>query len=121
MRTDSVNLSDLALGTAKEAIFETYGEKYYKFRQYHTKSKGAQEAHEAIRPTYISNVEAGSSSQEKKLYELIRKRTIACQMADAELERTTISVRYQRTDGTFCRCRRSDQFRRFPSGLYGKQ
>ena len=92
MRTDSVNLSDLALGTAKEAIFETYGEKYYKFRQYHTKSKGAQEAHEAIRPTYISNVEAGSSSQEKKLYELIRKRTIACQMADAELERTTISV-----------------------------
>lgn len=92
MRTDSVNLSDLALGTAKEAIFETYGEKYYKFRQYHTKNKGAQEAHEAIRPTYISNVEAGSSSQEKKLYELIRKRTIACQMADAELERTTISV-----------------------------
>ena len=92
MRTDSVNLSDLALGTAKEAIFETYGEKYYKFRQYHTKSKGAQEAHEAIRPTYISNVEEGSSSQEKKLYELIRKRTIACQMADAELERTTISV-----------------------------
>lgn len=92
MRTDSVNLSDLALGTAKEAIFETYGEKYYKFRQYHTKSKGAQEAHEAIRPTYISNVEAGSSSQEKKLYELIRKRTIACQMADAELERTTILV-----------------------------
>ena len=90
MRTDSVNLSDLALGTAKEAIFETYGEKYYKFRQYHTKSKGAQEAHEAIRPTYISNVEAGSSSQEKKLYELIRKRTIACQMADAEC--TTISV-----------------------------
>ena len=92
MRTDSVNLSDLALGTAKEAIIETYGEKYYKFRQYHTKSKGAQEAHEAIRPTYISNVEAESSSQEKKLYELIRKRTIACQMADAELERTTISV-----------------------------
>ncbi len=92
MRTDSVNLSDLALGTAKEAIFGTYGEKYYKFRQYHTKSKGAQEAHEAIRPTYISNVEAGNSPQEKKLYELIRKRTIACQMADAELERTTISV-----------------------------
>ena len=92
MRTDSVNLSDLALGTAKEAILETYGERYYKFRQYHTKSKGAQEAHEAIRPTYISNVEAGATSQEKRLYELIRKRTIACQMADAELERTTISV-----------------------------
>ena len=92
MRTDSVNLSDLALGTAKEAIIGTYGDKYYKFRQYHTKSKGAQEAHEAIRPTYISNVEVGNSPQEKKLYELIRKRTIACQMADAELERTTISV-----------------------------
>lgn len=92
MRTDSVNLSDLALGTAKEAILETYGEKYHKFRQYHTKSKGAQEAHEAIRPTYISNVEVSGSAQEKKLYELIRKRTIASQMADAELERTTISV-----------------------------
>ena len=92
MRTDSVNLSDLALGTAKEAIFETYGEKYYKFRQYHTKSKGAQEAHEAIRPTYISNDEISGTAQEKRLYELIRKRTIACQMADAELERTTISV-----------------------------
>lgn len=92
MRTDSVNLSDLALGTAKETILETYGERYYKFRQYHTKSKGAQEAHEAIRPTYISNVEAGATSQEKRLYELIRKRTIASQMADAELERTTISV-----------------------------
>lgn len=92
MRTDSVNLSDLALGTAKEVITDTYGEKYYKFRQYHTKSKGAQEAHEAIRPTYISNVEISGTPQEKKLYELIRKRTIACQMADAELERTTISV-----------------------------
>lgn len=92
MRTDSVNLSDLALGTAKETIFDTYGEKYYKFRQYHTKSKGAQEAHEAIRPTYISHAEISGSAQEKKLYELIRKRTIASQMADAELERTTISV-----------------------------
>ncbi|WP_165157328.1 type I DNA topoisomerase [Parabacteroides sp. ZJ-118] len=92
MRTDSVNLSDLALGTAKETILNTYGEKYYKFRQYHTKSKGAQEAHEAIRPTYISHDEINGTAQEKKLYELIRKRTIACQMADAELERTTISV-----------------------------
>lgn len=92
MRTDSVNLSDLALGTAKEAIIDTYGEKYYKFRRYHTKSKGAQEAHEAIRPTYIANTEINGTAQEKKLYELIRKRTIACQMADAELERTTISV-----------------------------
>ena len=92
MRTDSVNLSDLALGTAKEEILKTYGEKYYKFRQYHTKSKGAQEAHEAIRPTYISNEEIEGTVQERRLYDLIRKRTIASQMADAELERTTISV-----------------------------
>ncbi len=92
MRTDSFNLSDLALGTAKEAILESYGEKYYKFRQYHTKSKGAQEAHEAIRPTYIAKAEIDGTAQECKLYDLIRKRTIACQMADAELERTTISV-----------------------------
>ena len=92
MRTDSFNLSDLALGTTKEAILESYGEKYYKFRQYHTKSKGAQEAHEAIRPTYIAKAEIDGTAQERKLYDLIRKRTIACQMADAELERTTISV-----------------------------
>lgn len=92
MRTDSVNLSDLALGTAKETILETFGEKYYKFRQYHTKSKGAQEAHEAIRPTYIANAEISGTPQEKRLYELIRKRTIASQMADATLERTTISI-----------------------------
>lgn len=92
MRTDSVNLSDLALGTAKETILETFGEKYYKFRQYHTKSKGAQEAHEAIRPTYITNAEISGTPQEKRLYELIRKRTIASQMADATLERTTISI-----------------------------
>ena len=92
MRTDSVNLSDLALGTAKETILATFGERYYKFRQYHTKSKGAQEAHEAIRPTYISHDEIEGSAQEKRLYELIRKRAIACQMADAELERTTISI-----------------------------
>ena len=92
MRTDSVNLSDLALGTAKETVLETYGERYYKFRRYHTKSKGAQEAHEAIRPTYISHAEINGTAQEKRLYDLIRKRTIACQMADAELERTTISV-----------------------------
>ncbi len=92
MRTDSVNLSDLALGTAKETILETFGEKYYKFRQYHTKSKGAQEAHEAIRPTYIANTEISGTLQEKRLYELIRKRTIASQMADATLERTTISI-----------------------------
>lgn len=92
MRTDSVNLSDLALGTSKEAIINSYGEKYYKFRKYQTKSKGAQEAHEAIRPTYIAHTDIDGTAQEKKLYDLIRKRTIASQMADAELERTTISV-----------------------------
>ncbi len=92
MRTDSVNLSDLALGTTKETILNLYGEKFYQFRRYHTKSKGAQEAHEAIRPTYIDNEDINGTAQEKKLYELIRRRTIACQMADAELERTTISV-----------------------------
>lgn len=92
MRTDSVNLSDLALGTTKAAIEATYGKEYHKFRQYHTKSKGAQEAHEAIRPTYIENVEIKGDAKEQKVYDLIRKRTIASQMADAELERTTISV-----------------------------
>lgn len=92
MRTDSFNLSELALNTAKETIIATYGEDYYKYRQYHTKSKGAQEAHEAIRPTYIAHAEISGTAQEKKLYDLIRKRTIACQMADAELERTTISI-----------------------------
>jgi DNA topoisomerase-1 len=92
MRTDSVNLSDLALNTSKEAIIGSYGDAYYKFRKYHTKSKGAQEAHEAIRPTYMSAPEISGSVQEKKLYDLIFKRTIACQMADAELERTTITI-----------------------------
>lgn len=92
MRTDSVNLSSLALNTAKDTILKEFGEEYYKLRQYHTKSKGAQEAHEAIRPTYMEQAEISGNAQEKKLYELIRKRTIASQMADAELERTTISV-----------------------------
>jgi DNA topoisomerase-1 len=92
MRTDSVNLSDLALNTSKEAIIGSYGENYYKFRKYQTKSKGAQEAHEAIRPTYMSAPEISGNVQEKKLYDLIFKRTIACQMADAELERTTITI-----------------------------
>ena len=92
MRTDSVNLSDLALGTCKEAICNSYGDRYYKFRKYQTKSKGAQEAHEAIRPTYMSAPEISGNVQEKRLYELIFKRTIACQMADAELERTTITI-----------------------------
>ncbi|MDR3251760.1 MAG: type I DNA topoisomerase [Tannerella sp.] len=92
MRTDSVNLSDLALNRSKEAITVSYGEKYYTLRKYQTKSKGAQEAHEAIRPTYMSAPEISGNAQEKKLYDLIFKRTIACQMADAELERTTITV-----------------------------
>ena len=92
MRTDSVNLSDLALNTSKEAILKAYGEKYHRFRKYQTKSKGAQEAHEAIRPTYMNKPEIQGTVQEKKLYELIYKRTIACQMADAELERTTVSI-----------------------------
>lgn len=92
MRTDSVNLSNLALNTAKEAIVSGYGENYYQFRQYHTKSKGAQEAHEAIRPTYISNPVIKGDEREKRLYDLIWKRTIATQMADAELERTTIHI-----------------------------
>ncbi|MDR2120717.1 MAG: type I DNA topoisomerase [Tannerella sp.] len=93
MRTDSVNLSDFALAASQEAICRTYGEKYYKLRKYRTKSKGAQEAHEAIRPTGMETPEIGGNSQEKRLYDLIYKRTIACQMADAELEHTTISIR----------------------------
>ena len=92
MRTDSLNLSDLALNTSKDAIKELYGEQYYKRRNYHTKSKGAQEAHEAIRPTYMANAEIKATAQEQRLYDLIRKRTIASQMADAELEKTTISI-----------------------------
>ena len=92
MRTDSVNLSTLALNTAKNQILETYGETYYKARRYHTTSKGAQEAHEAIRPTYIQNIKAGNNEDERKLYDLIRKRTLASQMADAELEQTRIEI-----------------------------
>ena len=92
MRTDSVNLSSLAINTAKSKIVDSLGEKYHKFRQYKTKTKGAQEAHEAIRPTYMDQEEVSGSNQEKRLYDLIWKRTIASQMADAELERTTINI-----------------------------
>jgi DNA topoisomerase-1 len=92
MRTDSVNLSSLAINTAKNKIIQSLGEKYHQVRQYKTKSKGAQEAHEAIRPSYIDQEEVSGSNQEKRLYELIWKRTIASQMADAELERTTINI-----------------------------
>jgi len=92
MRTDSVNLSSLALATAKEVIEQQYGNQYIHTRQYRTKSKGAQEAHEAIRPTYLSTLKAGETKDEQRLYELIWKRTIASQMADAESEKTTIEV-----------------------------
>ncbi len=101
MRTDSVNLSDLALGTAKAAIVNTYGEEYHKFRKFNTKSKGAQEAHEAIRPTYIENAKIKGDSKEQKIYDLIRKRTMASQMADAELERTIISIGLEGTSDRF--------------------
>ena len=92
MRTDSVNLSSLALATSKEMIASLYGEKYVHTRQFHTKAKGAQEAHEAIRPTYMNVQNAGETKDEQRLYELIWKRTIASQMAEAESERTTIEV-----------------------------
>ena len=92
MRTDSVNLSSLAIATISNEIKENIGEEYLKVRNYQTKSKGAQEAHEAIRPTYISNHTIDGTSQEKKLYNLIWKRTIASQMSDAELEKTTIDI-----------------------------
>ena len=92
MRTDSVNLSKLCLGASKEEITRLYGKEYSKTREYHTNSKGAQEAHEAIRPTYMDRLEIEGSGQEKRLYELIWKRTIASQMADAEIEKTTVTI-----------------------------
>ena len=92
MRTDSTNLSSLAINTAKKYIGENFGEEYSKVRQYRTKAKGAQEAHEAIRPTYIENTTIEGTPQEKKLYELIWKRTVASQMADARILRTDIKV-----------------------------
>lgn len=92
MRTDSVNLSALAINTSKAEIEQEYGKEYVKVRQFSTKSKGAQEAHEAIRPTYMSDHKVSGTAQEQKLYDLIWKRTIASQMADAELERTTVTI-----------------------------
>ena len=92
MRTDSTNLSGLAINTAKKFICDNFGEEYSKVRQYRTKTKGAQEAHEAIRPTYIENTEIEGTPQEKKLYELIWKRTVASQMADARILKTDIKV-----------------------------
>ena len=92
MRTDSTNLSSLAINTAKAFICNNFGEEYSKVRQYRTKAKGAQEAHEAIRPTYIENTSIEGTPQEQKLYELIWKRTVASQMADASILKTAIKV-----------------------------
>ena len=101
MRTDSVNLSDLALATSRQTITELMGENYVKTRQFATKSKGAQEAHEAIRPTYMVNEKINGTAQEQKLYELIWKRTIASQMADAELEKTTATISISNSNEVF--------------------
>ncbi|MCF8371704.1 MAG: type I DNA topoisomerase [Bacteroidales bacterium] len=92
MRTDSVNLSNLAIATTKSEIEKEFGPEYSKVRNFKTKSKGAQEAHEAIRPTYMSNKTVEGSKQEQRLYELIWKRTAASQMADAQLEKTTVNI-----------------------------
>ena len=101
MRTDSVNLSSLAINTSREAIQEQMGEEYVKTRQFSTKSKGAQEAHEAIRPTYMDKQSIEGTPQERRLYTLIWKRTIASQMADAELEKTTVSISMSGTPRQF--------------------
>ena len=92
MRTDSMNLSTLALGTTKEMVTQLYGAAYSKVRNYHTRVKGAQEAHEAIRPTYVSNQDIEGTATERKLYQLIWKRTVACQMADAVVEKTDVVI-----------------------------
>jgi DNA topoisomerase-1 len=101
MRTDSVNLSTLCIDSCRKAITESMGEEYVKSRQYTQKAKGAQEAHEAIRPTYMDNQTIDGTAPEKRLYELIWKRTIASQMADAELEKTTVSITSPKIDGEF--------------------
>ena len=92
MRTDSVNLSSLAINTAKSEIINEFGDKYHKARQYKTTAKGAQEAHEAIRPTYMNVATAGANNDERRLYDLIRKRAIASQMADAQTDTTRVEV-----------------------------
>jgi len=92
MRTDSVNLSALAIGTAKKYITENFGANYSKVRKYETKSKGAQEAHEAIRPTFIDTEVVSSNADEQRLYDLIRKRTLASQMVDAQIESTILNI-----------------------------
>ena len=92
MRTDSVNLSSLAINTSKDEIIKLWGKEYSKTRNYHTHAKGAQEAHEAIRPTFMSQAEIDGTAQEKRLYELIWKRTAASQMADALIDKTTVTI-----------------------------
>ncbi|MBQ8672887.1 MAG: type I DNA topoisomerase [Bacteroides sp.] len=101
MRTDSVNLSQFALQGSKEAITNLMGEKYVKTRHFATKTKGAQEAHEAIRPTYMENAKIEGTAQERRLYDLIWKRTIASQMADAEVEKTTVTINVGTSADTF--------------------
>jgi len=101
MRTDSVNLSSQALGAIARQIEKHPGKEYHQPRRFQTKSKGAQEAHEAIRPTYIDRERVSGTSQEQRLYDLIRKRTLASQMADAEIERTTVSIPVAGTDYAF--------------------
>ena len=100
MRTDSVNLSSLCLNACKTEIIGSWGEEYHKLRQYHTHSKGAQEAHEAIRPTYMDAKTIEGTVQERRLYELVWKRTAASQMADAQIEKTTVDITVQFADGT---------------------
>ena len=101
MRTDSVNLSSLAIGAAKQEITAQFGEEYASSRNYKTKSKGAQEAHEAIRPTYFDRREIEGTPTEKKLYDLIWKRAVASQMAAAELNKTTITIVSDKSDKVF--------------------
>lgn len=101
MRTDSVNLSSLCINSSKEEIARLWGENYSRPRQYHTGTKGAQEAHEAIRPTYMKNTEIEGTQQEKRLYDLIWKRTAASQMADAQIEKTTVTINVGGTDEQF--------------------
>ncbi len=101
MRTDSVNLSNFALQMAKDEITKSYGSKYVKVRKYTTKSKGAQEAHEAIRPTYMDQQTVGGAPEVERLYDLIRKRTLASQMADAELEKTIVTINVSTNNSDF--------------------
>ena len=101
MRTDSVNLSSLCLNASKKEIVELYGKEYSQTRKYQTSSKGAQEAHEAIRPTYMDKTEIEGTAQEKRLYDLIWKRTIASQMADAEIEKTAVNITISTVDEQF--------------------